>query len=203
MTRLALLYLTAVASLSASTAVAGWYVDASVGAGRADQTWYVRASDLEADLEFEAITVWRYSLGVGVLHSSRFEFGAELAWSQRGGAVVYNQSVLRPGKKRTLEFKRSYLDISIPVRRSWRVGAASVGVGISPRASRYLEEDKAFSGTFRPEDWVFGIDPDLRLAYSLGYVWARYCWDLGPSYRVKQSKMEDRVGFIGIGLRLR
>ena len=187
-------------ALNATAARGNRYLDLSVGGVRADETFKARG-DINADLEFEAVTVWRLAIDGGVKHGSGFEVGPELAWSQRGGygdllAVSIPQRVLT-----RYEFERTYLDASISVRRSCRFGSMSISIGGSPRASRLRKETPRFFFRGEPQKWVFGVDPEVRVAYSSGYVWVRYYWDLSPSYEVARSEMRDRSLYVGLGMR--
>jgi hypothetical protein len=189
--------------LGSTTAVARAerYLDLSLGGGRADQTLEARA-DPALDLEFKALTVWRFALGGGVKHRSGFEVGPELAGSQRGGVIeLYAGSPLDLVLTR-FEAERWYLDASISVRRSWRLHAASISVGVSPRVSRLLVEVQGGLDQGEPQDWVFGVDPEVRVAYSTGFAWVRYYWDLTPSYDVTGGKVWARSLFFGVGLRI-
>lgn len=197
-----LLGLMGAAAFSTRSAATQWYLDASAGAGLADQMWTARADGREFEIDFESLSVWRYSIGAGAVLPSGFEIGPEVAWSQRGGALIEDLGVFRPGRTRRFDFERTYLDISLNVRRVWHLGNVLFSAGVAPRISRLLDEEAVFYSAARAEDWIFGVDPELRFAYAFGYLWASYRWDLESSYRAGESEMEDRAGYAGVGVRL-
>ena len=185
-----------------SSAWGEWYLDLSAGGGRADLT-LESYGELRARQEFEAVTVWRLAVGAGVLYRSGLEIGSELAWSQRGGSITLLAGSIFHRIPTTFEYERSYLDISVAARQRWNLGPMLVSIGAAPRLSLFLEQDpKPYFRTWGPENGVFGIDPELRFSYSLGYAWVRYYWDLTPSYEASMSEVRDRSLFFGVGLRI-
>lgn len=193
-----LLPIAAVSLLLATPASAHWYLDVSAGGGRADQSWH-GASDhpsygaMHGDTEFESLHVWRCSIERGFSLTSGFDVGLEAAWAQRGAVTDL-----------AVELERSYLEGSLPIRQSWRLGrVVLLGFSIAPRVSRFLDEGEPFSYEFAPAGWILGLDPELRIGYSAAFACTRYQWDLSPSYRVKKSRMNDRVGYFALGIRVR
>lgn len=193
-------------SLYATSARGESYLDLSLGGGRADQTYESDDPSGERNyfrtLDLDAVTVWRVALGGGIRFSSGFEVGSELSWSQRGATSEFLVRNVFHQWTETIEYKRSYLDVSMPVLQNWQLGTISIAIGGAPRISRFLEEDRQSDLLGEPENWVFGIDPEIRLTYAVGYAWARYYLDVTPSHETTVSEMRDRTFFFGMGLRV-
>ena len=177
---------------------ADWTLDAMGGLGVSDQVWHARG-DISFDFEFESLLAWRASSSVGYRFTNGTEVGVGLGWFERGGAIETEPSVFRPTDLRT-EFQRTYLDASIRVGQVFDLGPMEFVPGVSFRMGRLQSQDEEFTTGF--EDWVLGLDPEIRLAYGPGFLWGQYPLDLEPSLTRRRSEMGERAAYFGLGWRI-